>query len=1123
VHLLSVFSLRNRALIALLTIVVAVFGSISLTLLKQELFPSLSLPQITVISNYPGASPQVVENDVSTPIEDAVQGVEGLDSTHSTSTSGQSTVTAEFVYGTNLTTAEQKVQLAVDRLQSRLPDGVTPQVVAFSLSDLPVIQLAVTSDLDPAVLASRLQDSTVTRLQQLDGVRAASVLGDRGQRITITPDAAKLLADGLSTQAITTALQQNGILLASGTITDGDKTLDVQAGQRIDSTEQLAALPLVGARVAPGAAVPTIGDVATVKTVENPVAGISRVNGKAALTVSISKTPAGNTVDVSREVNGQLKTLEKDLGDGTRFTVVFDQAPYIEQSINSLAEEGALGLLFAVIVILLFLLSFRSTIVTAISIPISLLIAFIVMWGVGYTLNVLTLGAITIAVGRVVDDSIVVIENIKRHLSLGDEKLAAITTGVREVAIAVTASTVTTVAVFLPIALVGDITGELFRPFALTVTIALLASLFVALTIVPVLAFWFLKATPATAHRHSAEASTGGTVTAADELDRLTALQRGYLPVIRWTTRFRWLTVGIAIAILVGSAALGGLLKTNFIGSSGQNTLTVTQTLPPATSLEATDAAAKKVEKAIRDVEGVKTVQTSIGSGGGGISAAFGRGGGGGVTFSITTDAAKDQGALQQHVRSAIKKLSGVGEVDLASSSGGVGGSDIDIDIKSSSASDLQKATDGILAKVRDLAPVAQATSDLAANQPYLAVRVDRAKAAEHGLSEVAVGRIVSQAMLPSSVGSVELDDRTLNIYITDPDAPTTVDALKAFSVPTATGPVALDELATVEQVNGPASISTERGQRTATVTVTPKTADLGTASATVQKAVDKVDLPSGTTATLGGATSDQANAFSQLGLALLAAILIVYTVMVATFRSLRQPLLLLVSVPFAATGAIVLQYLSGIPLGAASLIGVLMLIGIVVTNAIVLIDLVNQYRRRGLSVQDAVVHGAARRLRPILMTALATIFALLPMAIGLTGHGGFISQPLAIVVIGGLVSSTLLTLVVLPSLYVLVEGANERRAAYPPLKRSIVTRVLAIAGAVVAVGGAALVVVARTVGGFGTRSREVLGSALIAEIGIAALVAALVIYLVRSIRHRRRNAPASDAEPPAEEPARVS
>ena len=323
-----------------------------------------------------------------------------------------------------------------------------------------------------------------------------------------------------------------------------------------------------------------------------------------------------------------------------------------------------------------------------------------------------------------------------------------------------------------------------------------------------------------------------------------------------------------------------------------------------------------------------------------------------------------------------------------------------------------------------------QAESNLSATQPYIAIEVDREKAAAAGLSEVAVGGIVAQSMLPAPIGSVVVEGNTLSVYIDNLDAPTTVQELRDFVIPTLAGPQPLSALATVEEVDGPASISTQRGVRTATVSVTPDTADIGTASASVQSELDSLELPDGVTAELGGVTSDQQDAFSQLGLALLAAILIVYTVMVATFRSLRQPLLLLVSVPFAATGAILLQLASGIPLGVASIIGLLMLIGIVVTNAIVLIDLVNQYRERGRDVVDAVVHGASRRLRPILMTALATIFALLPMAVGLTGHGGFISQPLAIVVIGGLISSTVLTLIVLPSLYSLVEGARERRAA---------------------------------------------------------------------------------------------
>ncbi len=307
---------------------------------------------------------------------------------------------------------------------------------------------------------------------------------------------------------------------------------------------------------------------------------------------------------------------------------------------------------------------------------------------------------------------------------------------------------------------------------------------------------------------------------------------------------------------------------------------------------------------------------------------------------------------------------------------------------------------------------------------------VDRDKAASLGLSEVAVGALVSNTMQPQSIGTVEIDDTTLTVYLAASQTPATIDELRQLTVPSATGPIPLEDVATVEESEGPTSITTVGGQRTATVTVTPSTDDLTAASASVNTALADVELPDAADASLGGVISQQQDAFTQLGLALLAAILIVYIVMVATFKSLRQPLLLLVSVPFAATGAILLQIITGVPLGVASLIGVLMLIGIVVTNAIVLVDLVNQYRTKGLSAYDATIAGGSRRLRPILMTALATIFALTPMALGITGQGGFISQPLAIVVIGGLVSSTVLTLLVLPTLYNLVEGAKERRAA---------------------------------------------------------------------------------------------
>ncbi|MAT17901.1 MAG: hydrogenase expression protein [Leifsonia sp.] len=1042
-HLLSLFSLRNRALIALVTIVIGLFGGIAITQLKQELFPSISLPQVSISTSYPGASPAVVENDVSTPVEAALQGISGLSGTSATSGSGLSLVTAEFDYGTDLTTAEQKVQLALNRIANQLPDDVTPTVATFSFDDFPVIQLAVTSDLDSNELTSRLETIAVPEFQSLDGVSEASVTGGAGERVEITYDPEKLEDNNLTTQSIVDALNSAGVLLAVGEIAEDGTTLTVQSGARIESVDELRALPVLGGYTTSTETVPglgevttseaqelTIDDLATVDLVDNPSDSIARVNGEPSLAVAITKTATGNTVDVSHAVSEALEEVAAKVGSNTEFTVVFDQAPSIERSIETLATEGLLGLAAAILVIFVFLVSIRSTLVTAISIPASLLVTFIGMWASGYSLNVLTLGAITISIGRVVDDSIVVIENIKRHLALGDDKLTAINTGVREVATAITASTITTIAVFLPLALVSDITGELFRPFAVTVTIALAASLFVALTIVPVLAYWFLGRKPLSAKAIAkAEAAQAAAASGEDELERPTRLQKVYLPVIRWTLRRPAITLLAAVLVMGGTIATVPLLQTNFIGSSGANTITVTQTIDAGSDLEAKDAAATKVEQALIGVEGVEIVQSSIG-GGNQLAAFFG--GGDDATFSLTTDEDGDQDEITAAVRAAIDDLSDVGEVTVGGGeSAAFASSDISILISAGDEDALLEATSAVLDAVSDLDVTAEATSNLAASRPFISVDVDREAAAEYNLSELAVGSLVAQAMQPAASGDFELDNTVISIYLVDPDEPETLEQLREYELQTPTGDtVRLEEIAEVEITNGPTSITTERGVRTSEVTLTPNTADLGSAGAIVTAAVADVDLPDGASASVGGAVADQQEGFAQLGLAALASLLIVYIIMVATFRSLRQPLLLLVSVPFAATGAILLQLASGVPFGIASIIGVIMLIGIVVTNAIVLVDLVNQYRDRGMKVAEAVEHGSSRRLRPILMTALATIVALIPMALGITGEGGFISQPLAIVVIGGLLSSTLLTLVVLPTLYALVEGSSERRAA---------------------------------------------------------------------------------------------
>ncbi|MFK4791152.1 efflux RND transporter permease subunit [Microbacterium sp. ZW T5_56] len=1020
---LAVLSLYNRALIALITIVAAVFGGLALVNLKQELFPSVQLPALLVASTYPGASPDVVSADVSTPIETAVQSVPGLESSTATSTTNASMIQLSFTYGTDLATAEQKVQQAVNRISSQLPTGVQPQVLSISFDDLPVIQLAVGTDgQDAAKLQDQLSTIAVPKLEHLDGVASASIVGGSGQRVTITPDPARLAQAGYSQQAITDALKQNGTLFPGGDITENGQTLTVQSGAKLTSVEDIAALPLVptsAEQIAGGTK--TIADVATVVEATDPVTSLSRVDGQSALTIAISKLPSANTVDVSKAVNDALADLEQQLG-GAKFTVIFDQAPYITQSIESLAQEGLLGLVFAVLIILLFLFSVRSTLVTAISIPTSVLVTFIGIQAFGYSLNILTLGALTMAIGRVVDDSIVVIENIKRHFVGDADRTKSILLAVREVAGAITASTITTVAVFLPVAFVGDMIGEIFRPFAMTITIAMLSSLFVALTIVPVLAYWFMKPGKPVLDEH------GTPIDPEDPSAPPSRLQKAYLPILSWTLKHSGVTLLIAVLVMGGTFALAPLMKLTTFGDSGQNTFTMSQKVGTAASLDVQQAAAEKVEQAVIDVAGVKTVQVSIGSSGSALRDAF-SGGSGGVTYSITTDSDADQEKVRADVQKAVDGLSDVGEISMTASQG-IGSSDITVEITAPDAGTLQAASDAVVAKLQGVDGVGQVTSDLAASMPYIAVTVDRDKAAAAGLSEVAVGGIVSSLMRPQQAGSVEIDGSTVTVYVAAENPPATIEELRNTLVPTVMGPVALSTLAAVDQADGPASITTARGERTATISVTPAGDDLNAAGGAVAKALEDVSLPDGAAYSIGGATEQLTTTFSQLGLAMLAAILIVYIVMVATFKSLRQPLLLLISVPFSATGAVLLQLATGVPLGAASLIGVLMLIGIVVTNAIVLVDLVNQYRTRGLSTHDATLTGSSMRLRPILMTALATIFALTPMALGITGHGGFISQPLAIVVIGGLVSSTVLTLLVLPTLYNLVEGAKERRHA---------------------------------------------------------------------------------------------
>lgn len=1003
---LTRLSLANRSLIGLGALAVVGFGAMVIPTVTQELLPSMREPAAIVVATYPGAAPEAVSAQVTAPIEDGLEGMSGLRDISSESVEGLASISLRFEFGTDVDEAVREMEETVARIQGQLPPSVTPVVeAAGSTDELPAIMLAASSKDDQGQLAARLSSEVVPELAKIDGVRQVALTGARADNVLVTIDYARLAQYGIAPTAVVEALQRAGASTPAGTLNESDRVLPVQVGGQLESIEALQDLYLTPSVA--GARPVRLTDVADVASVPGVQTSITRTGGVPSLGLSISMKPDGNAVTISRAVHDKLATLEKT--GKADLTVVFDQAPQIEASINGLTKEGLLGLGCAMLTILVFLLSVRSTVVTSVSIPLSVILALIVLWYRDLSLNVLTLSALTIAVGRVVDDSIVVLENIKRQLRPGVDKKKAIMDGVREVSGAVTASTLTTAAVFAPIAFVSGMAGQLLSPFAVTVVVALMASLLVSLTVIPVLSYWFLdpgKAKP-----------TEGEPAEDKQSERMGL----YVPVVRYATQHKAVTLVVALAVLGGTVGLMTKLETNFLSDSEGESLSISQAMPVGTSLAVRDEAAKKVEQLLDAAPEVEFYQATVGSdpSAGDVE--------GHSTFQATVHKGTDLEAFRKRLLAKARDLPGTGELSFGSQSGGVAADTVKVVVTAPDQETLRNATEQVRRAMAGSDKVREVTSGLAQTTERVQVDVNEHAAARVGVSPETVGLLATQAIGGLSVGQVVIGGERQEILLRSGTPPGNVDALRAMPVAGSVRVVPLYQIADVQVVEGPVKINRTGGEPSATISAKPVGTDLGAVNQELNTVLKGLKLTGGARYSLGGVSADQQEAFGDLGLALLAAIAIVFVIMVATFRSIVQPLMLLVSIPFAATGAFGMLVLTDTPLGLPALIGLLMLVGIVVTNAIVLIDLVNQYRKQGMSVQTAVIEGGRRRLRPILMTALATVAAMIPMAIGVTGEGGFIGRPLALVVIGGLISSTMLTLVLVPTLYTMVEGTAQR------------------------------------------------------------------------------------------------
>ncbi len=1017
-------SLRLGVVVLLGVVLLFGAGIYAATQVQQDLLPDISVPAVIVITPYPGASPEIVDGQVTVPVVNAMQGVTGTDTVQSTSSQGASLVIVLFHDGVDLKSAEQDVNSALARIRPLLPpQAASSTVQTFSTSSLPILTYAISADEPLGDLSGQLRAQALPKLKGLAGVSSVVLTGAPTDEVDVTLDPVKLAAQRVTVTQVAAALQQATIVASIGSLKQGSATIPLQISGSLTSLDQIGKVTVTPpASPAPGAKAPLpvrIDQLGTIQVVSVPADTITRTNGKLSIGLRILKGPNTNTVTVANEVWGALPGIESSVGHGVHFESIQDQATPITQAIGDILREGLLGAVFAVLVIFVFLRSARATLVAAVSIPLSLLVALIVLWQQGITLNILTLGGMMVAIGRVVDDSIVVLENISRHVSEGERPLVAAYTGAREILTAVASSTLTTVAVFLPIAFLTGIAGSFFRPFALTVVVALLASLVVAVTVVPLLAARLLPAVRAEG---------------AERRLQYNWMQRVYVPVIQWATGHRLLTLAAGAAFFIASMALIPLLRVNLLDQSSSPTFPISITMPENSTLSQTDAETQKVETLIAPVRGISAYQATVG----GQADPFAPPG------TVPADPAQasvlvliqsgQYDTALAGVTRALESYSGPAKIQVgqAQNSSNASSSQMQVDVRATDASTLQAANDQVLAALGTVHGLAELKSNLAISKPqYQLTPTD--KLAASGLNIQTLAALLAQQINGQVAAQVNLPQGTMSVRVQLPPATAdTAEALAKLPIPTALGIVPLSVLATIQEVTGPQTVNRVNGDRDATITGTITANDTRAVQTDVSNALAGVSLPSGATISTGGVFAQLSTVLTQFALALLAAIGLVYLIMVATFRSLIKPLVLLVSIPFAATGAIIALVATNTSLSLPGLIGILMLTGIVVTNAIVFLDLVEQYRDRGLNLHDAIIEGGRHRLRPILMTAFATMLALVPLAVvgGGGGIGGaFISRPLAIVVIGGLFTSTVLTLVLVPVLYSLASRFAGRRS----------------------------------------------------------------------------------------------
>lgn len=1033
------FSMNNKFAIWLMTILITAAGLYAGLNMKLETIPDIEPPIITVTTTYPGATPEEVADQISEPMEQQVSNLSGVKTVSSSSFQNASSLQLEYSFDKSLDEAEDELQDAVSEVT--LPDGAQePSVSRLNFNAFPVISLSVINgDGSLEQLTKTVEEDVVPALEGLEGVADVQVSGQQLEEVRMDLNEEAIAERGLDEETIKNLIQGSDVSFPLGLYTFDDTQKSVVLDGNITSVEELKELqipaipgassgsqgssqmPSQGSEGLPEGAespsqegeatnvpaqidgIPTVqlGEIADIEVV-GEAESISRTNGEDSISLQIVKSQEANTVDVVNRVKEETASFKEEQ-DGVEFIYSFDQGEPIEESVSTMLNKALFGGIFAVLVILLFLRNIKTTLISVISIPLSLLIAILFLNWMDITLNIMTLGAMTVAIGRVVDDSIVVVENIYRRMSLSDERLKGkelIRESTREMFMPILSSTLVTIAVFLPLGLVEGTVGQIFLPFALTVVFALLASLVVAITIVPMLSHSLLKKSKIKEQPHK---------------DGAGKLALWYKKLLNSTLNHKIISSIVAVLVLIGSIALLPLVGTSFLPDQEQKMVMATYNPEPGQTIEDVESIAEDAQEYFMEREGAENIQYSVGgenpmSPGASNQAMFY------VEYADDTEEFSEE---TQRVIDGLNKQTDRGEWASQDFSGAGSSSGLEMRVYGDDTEEIKPVVEDVealLSKEEDLRNVDSSLSE--SYEEYTLV-TDHERLSELGLTAAQIGMELGQNREQPVITTIERDGNEMNVYLEiEKEDISSIDDLTEKEVTSPTGQtIAISEVVEVEEGTTEDTITRRDGRVYASVSAEITVDDVGAVSQRVNETVQDIDTPSGVEITQGGVAEDISESFSQLGLAMLAAIAIVYLILVVFFGGGLAPLAILFSLPFTIIGAVLGLLISGETLSISAMIGALMLIGIVVTNAIVLIDRVIYREKEGFSTREALLDAGMTRLRPILMTALATIGALLPLALGFEG-GSIISKGLGVTVIGGLASSTLLTLLIVPLAY---------------------------------------------------------------------------------------------------------